>query len=205
MEYLKVGGAALNQTPLDWKGNRANILTAIGQAREEGVQVLCLPELCISGYGCEDAFHGEGVAEQSLESLRAILPETAGIAVAVGLPLLHQQHLYNCAALLADGRLAGFSAKRLLAGYGVYYEPRWFKAWAAGHAADHPWEGGSVPIGDLVFDLEGVRLTFEIRDDLCPIVSGRRLIPPEIVDVIAMELRRKGIEVRDPASEGVGQ
>mgnify|MGYP001614485170 CR=1 FL=1 len=61
MRYLKVAGAALNQTPLDWPGNRARIVEALRAARAEGVQVLCLPELCISGYGCEDAFHGESV------------------------------------------------------------------------------------------------------------------------------------------------
>ncbi len=86
MRYLKVAGAALNQVPLDWRGNRERIVKAIRLARREQVQVLCLPELCISGYGCEDAFHGESVAEQSLESLRLILPETKGLAVAVGLP-----------------------------------------------------------------------------------------------------------------------
>ena len=165
LRYLKVAGAALNQTPLDWKGNRANILEAIGLAQAEGVQVLCLPELCISGYGCEDAFHGDSVAEQAAESLRLILPETRGIAVAVGLPVIHQQQLYNCAAMLVDGRLAGISAKKILAGYGVYYEPRWFKAWPAGTAESHPWDGGEVPFGDLVFDLDSVRIGFEICED----------------------------------------
>ena len=121
MRYLKVAGAALNQTPLDWPGNRARVASAIAQAKSAGVQVLCLPELCLSGYGCEDAFHGEWVAEESLRSLKALLPETRGIAVAVGLPLIHRQNLYNTAALLVDGRLAGFFAKQVLAGYGVYY------------------------------------------------------------------------------------
>jgi NAD+ synthase (glutamine-hydrolysing) len=165
MHYLKIAGAALNQTPLDWAGNRARILAAIAQARAQRVQVLCLPELCISGYGCEDAFHGEWVAEESLRSLKAILPETRHIAVAVGLPLIHRQNLYNCAALLVDGRLAGFFAKQLLAGYGVYYEPRWFKAWPPEVVDAHEWEGQSYPIGDLVFDLGGVRLGFEICED----------------------------------------
>jgi NAD+ synthase (glutamine-hydrolysing) len=165
MRYLKVAGASLNQTPLDWKANRDNVVDAIRRARDEGVQVLCLPELCISGYGCEDAFHGEWVAEQAAESLRQILPQTRGIAVAVGLPVIHQQQLYNCAALAVDGSLAGFSAKKVLAGYGVYYEPRWFKAWPAGVAESHPWDGQEVPIGDLVFDLDSVRIGFEICED----------------------------------------
>ena len=48
MKLLRVAAAALNQTPLDWQGNSQRILQAMEQAREEGVNLLCLPELCIS-------------------------------------------------------------------------------------------------------------------------------------------------------------
>lgn len=57
MRLLKIAAGVLNQTPLDWLGNRENILAAIASAKSEQVGVLCLPELCITGYGCEDAFH----------------------------------------------------------------------------------------------------------------------------------------------------
>ncbi len=165
LRYVKVGGAALNQTPLDWPGNVLRIIAAIEEARSQGVHVLCLPELCLSGYGCEDAFHGEAVAAYALRSLKEILPHTKGIAVAVGLPVIHGPHLYNCAAMLVDGRLAGLAAKRVLAGYGVYYEPRWFKAWPVGVRDTLAIDGQAVPIGDLVFDLGGVKLGFEICED----------------------------------------
>ena len=56
MKYIKLAGSCLNQTPLDFRGNTRNILSAIEEAKEEGVQILCLPELSISGYGCVDAF-----------------------------------------------------------------------------------------------------------------------------------------------------
>ena len=56
MRILKVAAAVLNQTPLDWAGNAARIRGAIAAAREQDVSVLCLPEMCITGYGCEDAF-----------------------------------------------------------------------------------------------------------------------------------------------------
>ncbi|MCZ6533571.1 MAG: NAD(+) synthase [SAR324 cluster bacterium] len=165
MQFIKVAGAALNQVPLDWPGNRGRIVEAIRMARREQVQLLCLPELCISGYGCEDAFHGESVAEQSMESLRLILPETKGLAVAVGLPLIHDHLLYNSAAMLVDGKLTGLAAKKVLAGSGVYYEPRWFNPWPAGTAAVQCLDGEEVPIGDLVLDLNGVRIRFEICED----------------------------------------
>jgi NAD+ synthase (glutamine-hydrolysing) len=63
MKLVRVAAAALNQTPLDWSGNRQNILGAIGVAREQEASILCLPELCVSGYGCEDAFLSPAVRE----------------------------------------------------------------------------------------------------------------------------------------------
>ena len=165
LHFIKLAAAALNQTPMDWRGNRNRIVEAINRARGEGIQVLCLPELCISGYGCEDAFHGESVAEQALQCLQSILPETRGMAVAVGLPILHGGDLFNGAALLVNGEPAGVVAKQLLAGYGVYYEPRWFKPWPAGSSGLCRIAGREVPIGDLVFDLDGVSIGFEICED----------------------------------------
>ena len=61
MTELKIGGASLNQTPLDWQNNIRNIKQAIDQGRAENIDLLCLPELCITGYGCEDIFLSEWV------------------------------------------------------------------------------------------------------------------------------------------------
>ena len=58
MKLLRVSAAVINTTPLDWDGNRRRIFGAIGAARGVGASILCLPEMCITGYGCEDAFHG---------------------------------------------------------------------------------------------------------------------------------------------------
>ena len=66
MKLLRVAAAALNQTPLDWDGNADNIRRAIAVAREREVQILCLPELCVTGYGCEDAFFSHAVAAMSV-------------------------------------------------------------------------------------------------------------------------------------------
>src|SRR5438477_634879 len=56
MKLIRVAAAVLNQTPLDWDGNAARIRGAIADAKQAGVSILCLPELCITGYGCEDAW-----------------------------------------------------------------------------------------------------------------------------------------------------
>jgi NAD+ synthase (glutamine-hydrolysing) len=165
MRLIKVAAAVLNQTPLDWDGNLAHIRAAIADARQQGVALLCLPELCLSGYGCEDAFLLPSVAEQSLAVLREVLPDTWGLAVSLGLPVRYHRGLYNAAALCVDGRVRGLVAKRFLAGEGIHYEPRWFKAWPEGVVNELELEGERVPIGDLCFDLEGVKIGFEICED----------------------------------------
>jgi NAD+ synthase (glutamine-hydrolysing) len=72
-----------------------------------------------SGYGCEDAFLSQGTLDRSLDLLRACLPATRGLVVSLGLPLSHGGALYNTACLAVDGAIAGFVAKRTLAGGGV--------------------------------------------------------------------------------------
>lgn len=165
MKLVKAGAAVLNQTPLDWEGNQARIVAAIQEARAQGVSILCLPELCITGYGCEDAFHAPGVQETALRVLFELLPETDDMVVCVGLPLVHQNGIFNAVCLIADGQVLGFAAKKYLAGDGIHYEPRWFKPWPAGVRTTTVIDGLSYPLGDLAFDLDGVKIGFEICED----------------------------------------
>ena len=149
MKLIKVGAAVLNQTPLDWEGNTRRVLAAIDQARQQGVTLLCLPELCLTGYGCEDAFHSANTSRMAWQALQAAVPATRGMVVSFGLPILHQNGLFNCACLVVDGEIVGFVAKRFLAGDGIHYEPRWFKPWQAGVRSQALIEGRHYPIGDL--------------------------------------------------------
>src|SRR5579883_1609371 len=114
MKLIKLAAAAVNQTPLDWAGNTANILAAIAQARAQHVSILLLPEMSICGYGCEDAFHSPGLHATSWEMLQEILPHTQGMIVSLGLPLFFQNAVFNTACLAADGKILGFVAKRYL-------------------------------------------------------------------------------------------
>ena len=165
MKLIKVAAAALNQTPIHWENNLANIISAIEQARSEEVSVLCLPELCVTGYGCEDAFHSSGIRQSAIDTLKEVVPHTTGMVVSVGLPLLYAGGIFNVAALIVDGSLIGFVAKQHLAGDGIHYETRWFKAWPAEVTATVEIDGVEYPIGDLLFDVGGVRLGFEICED----------------------------------------
>lgn len=165
MKLIRVAAGVLNQTPLDWIGNQQRILSAIELARSQEISILCLPELCISGYGCEDAFHSPETQRQAERVLGEILPHTQGMVVSLGLPVLHNGSLYNAACLVVDGRVVGFVGKQNLAGEGIHYEPRWFKPWPEGARAELDCLGESYPIGDYVFDIGDVRIGFEICED----------------------------------------
>ena len=166
MKLIHVAATVLNQTPLDWQHNSANIGQAIQVARDQGAVVVCLPELCLTGYGCEDAFHAANTHQRAWAALQELLPETRGMVVSFGVPALHQNGLFNCAALAVDGQLVGFVAKRFLAGDGIHYEPRWFKPWPAGVRDEFVTPSGeTLPIGDLHFDIGGIRVGFEICED----------------------------------------
>jgi NAD+ synthase (glutamine-hydrolysing) len=164
---FSVGGAAINTTPLHWQNNLDHILKAIHRAQLQQVNVLCLPELCITGYGCEDMFDAEWVTDKALQILFThIVPATKGIAVAVGLPLRYEGRTYNAAALVEDGSLIGFYAKQFLAHNGVYYEPRWFAAWPAIQVGSIAYNGQHYPIQAKPFTLaSGISVGFEICED----------------------------------------
>ncbi|MCZ6508895.1 MAG: NAD(+) synthase [Acidobacteria bacterium] len=165
MQLIRVASVALNQTPLDWDGNRDRIVAALAAAREAEASIVCLPELAITGYGCEDAFLSPGVQRTAQAVLAELLPETRGLITCLGLPVYHRKALYNTACLVADGRPLGLVAKQFLPGDGVHYEPRWFKPWPDGAKGSVTVAGDELPIGDLIFDCGGVVIGFEICED----------------------------------------
>jgi len=165
MKLLKVAAGVLNQTPLAWDHNTRNIINAIEEAQRQQVSLLCLPELAISGYGCEDAFYAQNTIDQSIASLLEIVTYTNDIAVAVGLPMRHNNRIYDVVCLMANKRILGFVAKQYLANNGLHYETRWFQPWQLGLRDETKIGAFSYPFGDLVFDLSGIRVGFEICED----------------------------------------
>ncbi len=165
MNQIKVAAAVLNQTPLDWDQNKFNILQALEIALRRNVAIICLPELCIPGYGCEDAYHSSGLLKMAWQVLQEVLPATKGLIVCLGLPIVHQNSIFDAACLIADRKILGFTAKQYLAGDGIHYEPRWFKPWPKDVRADVEIDGRSYPIGDLYYDVGDIRLGLEICED----------------------------------------
>lgn len=183
MNLVKVAAAVLNQTPLDWPGNLRRIVLALDIARAKKVTVLCLPELCITGYGCEDTFQSPNTLRKALTVLDEILPSTRGMVASVGLPLMVHNGIFNVAAFIVDGKVRGFVGKQHLAGDGIHYEPRWFKPWPAGVQDEIEFLGERVSVGDLYFDVAGIRFGFEICEDAWAAARS------------GIHLARKGVDV----------
>ena len=181
---LRFAAATLNQTPLDWPGNLRRIQAAIETARQQEVQLLLLPELCLTGYGCEDTFHAEGLHTQVWQQLRSLIPRTQGLTLILGTPLRVRQQTFNAAAVISDQHLVGVVCKQSLPQQDLFYEPRWFQPWVPGQVAWLERDGERIPYGDLCFDLGGVRLGIEICEDAWgPQRPAQRLAQAE-VDVI---------------------
>lgn len=173
MKTLTLAAAAINTTPKDWSGNTARILAVLAEAKKQQVDFVCLPELCISGYGCEDEFHAPYVPETALRILEEqILPYVDGFGAAIGLPLVYGGSTYNVIAIVFNRELLGFTAKQHLAGDGIHYEPRFFKCWPKDQVVRFVTpRDRSVSLGDVMYDLGGIRIALEICEDAW--VAGR--------------------------------
>jgi NAD+ synthase (glutamine-hydrolysing) len=167
---LKVGAASLNQTPIDWDNNTQNIISVLEEARNQNVQVLCLPEMCITGYGCEDYFLSKSVQDTAITKLKELLPYTNKLFTCFGIPLEFRNALYNVIAVVFDGKILGFVPKQHLAGDGIHYEQRWFKPWPSNVVKEFciniDGEKEIFPIGDLIFTFNtNINIGFEICED----------------------------------------
>jgi len=180
--FLRVAAACPPVRIADPERNVDASLEFIGKAAVQGVQVLVLPELGITGYTCGDLFFSlttlVGGAERALERL---LRETQArpMVVVVGLPVLQGGRLFNSAAVLQAGRLLGVVPKTFLPGYKEYYEERWFSTSREAREGEVRLAGQAAPFGtDLLFQLRdepAVTLAVEICEDLwAPIPPSSR-------------------------------
>ena len=165
MNLIKVSAGVVNQTPLAWESNKKNIIDCIEEAKNQDVSLLCLPELCITGYGCEDMFYAPSTCDTALQMLGDIVLHTSSIAVCVGLPIRIANHVFNTACLIVNKQIRGFVCKKNLPNNGIHYEPRWFQPWTPGEKTELRIGEFTYPVGDLIFDVGGVKIGFEICED----------------------------------------
>ncbi|MDX5339230.1 MAG: NAD(+) synthase [Cyclobacteriaceae bacterium] len=165
MAPLKIACATVNQTPLDWEGNLSRILKGIRIAKEMKADIVCFPELSMTGYGSEDLFLSYWFPQKALAQLVKLIPYCEGITAVVGLPIRIQDKVYNTVAVVENQKLIGFVAKQFMAIDGVHYEFRWFTPWEAFKQIELEVEGQQIPFGDLTFRKNGIHYGFEICED----------------------------------------
>jgi NAD+ synthase (glutamine-hydrolysing) len=165
MSLLKIACATVNQTPLDWSGNFNRIVKVIQAAQSKNAELLCFPELAITGYGSEDLFLSYWYPQKAIQQILKLVPYCQGITVAIGTPVRIGNEVFNCMAIIDDAQLVGFVAKQFMAIDGVHYEFRWFTPWKAGEVITLELEGQKVPLGDMVLTKKGLSYGFEICED----------------------------------------
>ena len=126
--FVKVAAVTPDIRVADPLYNRESVLKKVKEAAENGAVVIVCPELCLTGYTCNDLFLQELLLRQAKEALVWLMEQTVGLnaLIFVGLPFEHLGKLYNVAAAINRGRLLGLVPKTHLPNYGEFYEKRHF-------------------------------------------------------------------------------
>ena len=177
--YVRVAAAVPHMRVADCQYNATEIKKQITEAMQEGVEVVCFPELSVTGYTCADLFFTQQLQKNALAALEDICAYTRDlpIIVLVGAPLKVDNNLYNCAFVMTDGEVVGVVPKINLPNTGEFYEKRWFSS--GRDVLEHNvnsirpriptielW-GSDVPFGiDLLFATKDYSFGIEICEDL---------------------------------------
>ena len=124
---LRIALGQYNFVVGDVDANRDRVIDVIGKARSAGVSLVAFPELALTGYPPEDLLFKPRFIESNLRALDAVVAESQGITAVVGF-VDRQADIYNAAAVITDGRLAGVYHKQILPNYGVFDEERYFQS-----------------------------------------------------------------------------
>lgn len=169
--FIKTAAGTPDIKVADCEYNCGQITALIEKASAQGARILVLPELCVTGYTCQDLFFQQELLDGALSALKTIVQSTAGknMLTAVGCPLRFRGELYNCAVIIIDGRILGVVPKKYLPNYNEFYEKRHFTAAPDGQY-DIEIFGESVPFGlGLLFEcrqLPDLVFAAEICEDL---------------------------------------
>ena len=163
---IKLASSNLNQTPLNWKRNYRNIKTSINESINNKIEILCLPELATTGYGCQDLFFSNWLIKKSDELLIKISKLCKSITVIIGHPLIFKGKIYNSCCIIRDCKILGFFVKSNLPNDGIHYEKRWFEPWILGKKDEIKFENKKYPIGTIEIKYnKKITLGFEICRD----------------------------------------
>lgn len=169
--FIKVCAATVDVEVADCIYNTQKIINAMQKAKHQGVKLIVFPELCITGYSCGDLFFQNKLLSSAINGLLQIRDSSKDLnmLVVVGLPLLNEQKLYNCAAVIFDGKILGIVPKTNIPNYSEFYEARHF----FGAPEENTYifiDNKKIPFGrNLIFSdnsLQGFTLAVEICEDI---------------------------------------
>ena len=153
--------------------NAEHTISLMAEAARADAILALFPELGLSAYSCDDLFHQKALLNSCLEALEQIVAASRSheLISVVGLPLQVDDLLFNCAAVISEGRILGVVPKTYLPNYREYYEQRYFAPADAATRSEIEIIGQpGVPFGNrLVFQLEQqplFRFFVEICEDL---------------------------------------
>ncbi len=171
--FIKVAAGVPRCTVADVKDNTVEIKKLIDKADTAKINLLCLPELCVTGYTCGDLFFSDTLLTSAKNALKEIAEYTAGKypVVIVGVPLLYSSKLFNCGAVISGGKILGIVPKTYMPNYNEFYEQRQF---SSGVFVDKDTTlnicGTAVPFGtELIFshnEMSDYTFGIEICEDL---------------------------------------
>lgn len=173
--FIKVAAVTPKIRVADTVYNAGQICGSMDEAVENGAKIIVFPELCITGYTCNDLFLQALLLEKAKEALFQVAGHTKGkdALVFAGLPAVRDNKLYNAAAALYDGKILGLVPKANIPSYAEFYEGRHFTP-GNGEPVEYVLHSGKeearIPFGTkLLFDveaIEGLKVGCEICEDI---------------------------------------
>jgi len=167
--FVRVAAAIPELRVADCAFNVARMADLVRRGEDEKVQVICFPELSITGYTCADLFFQQQLltdAEKALNELQ-MLTFTTTAAIIVGMPVRDQSQLFNAAVVLQGGHILGVVPKTHLPNNNEFYEKRWFASATDSTIQTISLAGAEVPFGtDLLFGDGKFSFGIELCEDL---------------------------------------
>jgi NAD+ synthase (glutamine-hydrolysing) len=179
--FIKVAAAVPTIKVADVDYNIQQIESLAAQAEGHGVEVMVTPELCVTGYSCQDLFREQLLLDKAEEGILRLLDFTRklDVIIIVGCPVVINSLLYNCAVMVQHGQVLGIVPKTYLPNYGEFYEKRWFASAQDLNPTDINFAGGTVRVSAeplLIKTCHGVKFGVEICEDVwAPIPPSNNL------------------------------
>ena len=169
--FVNVAAAVPTVKVADVEYNVQQVESLIAQAEDRGVEIIVFPELCITGYSCQDLFKEQLLLDHAEEGIVKLLDFTRkhDIIAIVGLPVVINGLLYNCAAVIQSGTLLGIIPKVYLPNYGEFYEKRWFASSQDLNPTEIYFAGSPVLVSaepQVFVTRDGVKFGAEICEDV---------------------------------------